>query len=96
VARRLAEQLVQRRLAACVNIVGGVESVFRWKGKMQRDREVLLIAKTRAASFERLRRAVASLHPYEVPEIIAVRVAAGHRPYLRWVTLTCQEGVRHT
>jgi periplasmic divalent cation tolerance protein len=66
-------------------MIGGVESVFRWKGKTQRDREVLLLVKTRAASFERLRRAVISLHPYEVPEIVAVGVAKGHQPYVRWV-----------
>jgi periplasmic divalent cation tolerance protein len=85
VARRLARQLVRRRLAACVNVLPGVESVFWWRGEPERCREVLLLIKTTAGSFERLRRAVVELHPYEVPEIIALPLAAGHQPYLRWV-----------
>lgn len=84
-ARRLGTALVKRRLAACVNLVPGIESVFRWKGKTERCREALLLIKTTAGSFERLRRAVCALHPYEVPEIIAVPLVRGHQPYLRWV-----------
>ena len=84
-ARRIASALVARRLAACVNVLPGVESLFRWEGKVDQAREALLIIKTRAARLEALRRAVVALHPYEVPEVIAVPVAAGHRPYLRWV-----------
>lgn len=85
VARGISRQLVQRRLAACVNVVPGVESVFRWQGKVQRAREVLLVAKTTAAAFRNVQAAVAKLHPYEVPEIIAVPLAGGSGPYLRWV-----------
>ena len=85
VAARLARQLVARRVAACVNIVPGLTSVFRWKGKLERCPETLLIVKTTAARFEALRRAVLKLHPYDVPEIIALPVAAGHAPYCRWV-----------
>ena len=84
-ARRLASELVTRRLAACVNIVPGVESVFSWQGKVDRCREVLLIIKTTAGSFERLRHAVISVHPYEVPEIVGLPLTAGHRPYVQWV-----------
>ena len=85
VARRLANHLITHRLAACVNIVGGVESIFRWKGKTQRCREILLVIKTTRARFASLQRTILSLHPYDVPEVIALTVVAGHRPYLQWV-----------
>ena len=85
VARRLARRLIRSRVAACVNAVPAVESTFRWQGKIERCREALLVIKTTAAGFERLRRAVLRLHPYDVPEIIALPVVAGHPPYLRWV-----------
>ena len=85
VARRLAARLVQARVAACVNLVSGVDSVFRWAGKVDRARETLLIIKTTRPRLEALRRRVVRLHPYDVPEFIAVPVAAGHAPYLRWV-----------
>ena len=85
VARRLAAVVVKRRLAACVNLVSGIESTFWWKGKLERCREVLLLIKTTVRMFESLRQAVLQLHPYEVPEIIALPVVAGHRPYLRWL-----------
>ncbi len=86
VARRLGTAVVTRRLAACVNLVPRVESVFWWNGKIDRCREVLLLIKTRRARFERLRRAVVSIHPYDVPEVIALPLIAGHRPYLRWLS----------
>lgn len=85
VARRIGEHVIARRLAACVNIVPGLLSLFRWKGRIERSPEVLLIIKTTAAGFERLRRAVVSVHPYDVPEIIALPIAASHLPYRRWV-----------
>ena len=85
VARRLAQRLVGEHLAACVNVVPGVESTFRWQGKVERCREALLLIKTTAARFKELRRAVLRLHPYDVPEIIALPVVAGHPPYLHWV-----------
>ena len=84
-AARLATALVQRRLAACVNLVPRVDSVFWWAGKVARAREVLLMAKTTSARFPQLERAVRSLHPYQVPEIIALPVARGHAAYLKWV-----------
>ena len=84
-ARRIGNTVVQRRLAACVNLVPGVESTFRWKGKVDHAREVLLVIKTTAARFEALRRAVVSLHPYDVPEVIGFPAQRGHTPYLRWV-----------
>ena len=83
---KIAHALVRRRLAACVNLLPGLTSIFVWRGKLERCREVLLIAKTTAARFPALRRAVRTLHPYTVPEILALRVQAGDPPYLRWVT----------
>lgn len=85
VGRRLARELVRSRLAACVNVLPGVESVFRWQGKVDRSREALLVIKTTRARFAALRRRVLSLHPYDLPEVIALPVAAGHSPYLRWI-----------
>ena len=81
----IATSLVKRRAAACVNIVPRIESAFWWKARVERCRETLLIVKTTAGGFERLRRAVIELHPYEVPEVIAWPLAVGHAPYLRWV-----------
>ena len=86
VARRIAKALVTKRLAACVNVLPGVESTFQWKGKIDQCREVLLLIKTTSRRFESLARALKHLHPYEVPEIIALRVTAGAAPYLRWVS----------
>ena len=85
VAKRLATRVVGRRPAACVNILPRIDSVFRWQGKIDRSRETLLFIKTTGAGVERLRRAVIALHPYEVPEVIALPLVAGSRPYLRWI-----------
>ncbi len=84
-ARRLARALIARRAAACVNVLPGVTSWFRWQGKVQRAREALLIIKTTTRGFEPLRALIRSLHPYEVPEIVALPVTAAHRPYQQWV-----------
>jgi periplasmic divalent cation tolerance protein len=84
-AERIAAVLVEQRLAACVNIVPGVTSVYRWKGKIERDQEQLLVIKTRWDRMEELKTALVSLHPYEVPELVVLRVEAGHAPYLAWL-----------
>jgi periplasmic divalent cation tolerance protein len=84
-AERIARGLVERRLAACVNVVPGVLSTYRWKGAVEREGELLLLIKTRAESFETLRAALVSLHPYEVPELIALPIENGHEPYLKWL-----------
>lgn len=83
-AARLAEMLVTTRLAGCVQILPGVESVYRWQGQVERQEEVLLIAKTVRARFEELEREVRALHSYETPEIVAVP-AFGSVPYLEWL-----------
>ena len=85
VARRIATALVTRRLAACVNLLPGVESTFRWQGKIDRCREVLLLIKTTRGRFGSLARVLVRLHPYEVPEVIALPITAGSAPYLQWV-----------
>jgi periplasmic divalent cation tolerance protein len=84
-ARRIAGALVKEKHAACVNILPGVTSVYRWKGKVETAGEVLLVAKTTSARFKGLAARVRQRHSYEVPEIIAVPVAAGHKAYLDWV-----------
>ena len=85
VAGKLAEELVERGLAACVNILHGIESVYRWKGRIERENEILLLIKSDTAHFGALEDTISNLHPYEVPEILAVPVEAGHEPYLEWI-----------
>ncbi len=84
-ARQIAQALVERRLAACVNLVPHVESIYRWKGEVESSTEVLLIIKTTADAFERLRAALVELHSYEVPECIALDIADGSAAYLDWI-----------
>ena len=92
VAQRLARAIVERHLAACVNIVPQVESLFWWEGKINRCRESLLLIKTTAKRFNALRRTVVSLHPYDVPEVIALPITTGHQPYLAWVASRSSRG----
>jgi len=84
-AERIARALVERRLAACVNVVAAVSSVYRWRGKVESDEERLLLIKTRAERFEALLETLVALHPYELPEAIALPIEAGHQPYLDWL-----------
>ena len=84
-ATRLAEMLVGAHLAACVQILPEMESVYRWEGKVERQAEILLLAKTTKDKFEDLEREVRALHSYETPEIIAVPVILGSAPYLEWL-----------
>ena len=85
-ASNLAETLVGERLAACVQILQPMSSVFRWKGAVQHQNEILLIAKTKRFKFEELERQVRVLHSYETPEIIALPVTAVSLPYLKWLS----------
>ena len=82
---RLAATLVEERLAACVNVIGGVASLYRWEGKVERDEEVLLLMKTTEAGVRPLRNRVLELHPYDTPEFLAFEVGAGAPGYLAWV-----------
>ena len=84
-AERIAHALVEERLAACVNVLPGVTSIYRWKEKIERDAEVLCVIKTRASLLARLSRRLSDLHPYDVPEVVGVRIAGGARPYLEWL-----------
>ena len=84
-AARLAEMLVGARLAACVQIMPEMESIYRWKGEVRRDAEVLLLAKTTTASFAQLEQEVRALHSYETPEIIALPVVVTSTPYFNWL-----------
>lgn len=85
VAERLAEELVKARLAACANLVPGVTSVYRWKGAVERASEVLMVLKTTENRLPALVERAAGLHPYDVPEVLALPVDEGYGPYLRWV-----------
>jgi periplasmic divalent cation tolerance protein len=89
-AARLADLLVGAHLAACVQILPEMESVYRWEGKIERQPEVLLLVKTTRSKFEDLEREVRALHSYETPEIIAVPIVAGSTPYLEWLTASLQ------
>lgn len=83
---RLAELLVGAKLAACVQILPPMDSVYRWKGTIERETEVLLIAKTERSKFAEVEREVRALHSYETPEIIALPIIAGSAPYLKWLS----------
>lgn len=84
-AEALARGLVASRLAACVNVVPGVVSHYRWKGKAVRDAESLLVAKTSRGRLPALIRWIEKNHPYSTPEVLALGVSAGAKPYLRWL-----------
>ncbi len=85
-ARRIAGELLEKKLAACVNILPAIQSIYIWQGAVQNDREVLLLVKTRAALFrDQLVPAVKAIHPYDVPEIIALPVLMGSQSYLDWI-----------
>ena len=85
VAANVGRVLVEERLAACANIVPGVRSIYAWQGKICDESEVLCIIKTRRALFDRLRDRIAALHPYDVPEIVAIDPGAVSAPYASWV-----------
>ena len=85
VGGRLARALVEERLAACVNLVPGVRSVYRWAGAVEEEDEVLLVVKTREDRVDALSRRVHELHPYELPEVIAIGILGGSERYLDWL-----------
>jgi len=84
-AQAIARALVEERLAACVNRIPGLTSTYRWQGEVREGNEVLLLVKTRRERLDQLRRRLLELHPYDVPEVIALEIVAGHIPYLEWL-----------
>lgn len=84
-ARRIADRLVEKRLAACVQIAGPITSVYRWRGKVESADEWQLSAKTRSALYEAVEREIRAGHPYEVPEIVGLPIVAASADYLAWI-----------
>ncbi|MDP2168585.1 MAG: divalent-cation tolerance protein CutA [Thermodesulfovibrionales bacterium] len=84
-AAKMARALVEERLAACVNIIKGIRSIYRWEGKIVDDAEALMVIKTKKALFDALIKRVKELHAYSVPEVIAMPIAAGSEDYLGWL-----------
>lgn len=85
VASNIAAELVERKLAACVNILGSIHSVYWWEGQVQNDPEVLMIVKTDADHLEELTGAILELHPYDTPEVVALPIVGGAPAYLAWI-----------
>jgi periplasmic divalent cation tolerance protein len=84
-AERIARRLVEKRLAACVNVIAGMRSIYRWRGEIEDAPETLLIIKSRRELFEALRAEVEKLHSYEVPEVVALQIIDGSEGYLGWL-----------
>lgn len=91
-AGRIAEMLVSRRLAACVQLLPEMQSIYRWQGEVMREMEILLLAKTTKDRFDDLVSSVTAIHSYETPEIIALRISAVAEPYLKWLLDSLPEG----
>ena len=89
-ARAAARILVEEKLIACANLVPGVESIYRWEGKVETSAEVMMVLKTTIARYQMVEHRILKLHPYEVPEIVVLRVTDGLPKYLRWVESSCQ------
>ena len=91
IAEQLATLLVEQRLAACINIIPGLTSIYRWQGKLEKDTEVLLLIKTTLDRYHAVESTIQRHHPYELPEIIAVTVEDGSPDYLRWITSSLED-----
>lgn len=84
-ARTIARAVVEAKLAACVNILPGVQSVYRWQGAVEEAHEITLLCKTTERHYPQLQRAIVAAHPYDMPEVIAWPLSAGYGPYLHWI-----------
>ena len=84
-AQWVARTLIEARLAACVNLLPAVQSMYRWQGKIEEATEITLLIKTTSQQVDSLQKAIVKLHPYDVPEIIATPIVAGYAPYLQWI-----------
>ncbi|MBZ5704827.1 MAG: divalent-cation tolerance protein CutA [Acidobacteriia bacterium] len=91
-AHKIARGLVDRRLAACVNIVPQIESVYRWQGKIEEAQEYVLVIKTTSGAFEKVRDAIRELHSYELPECICLAIDGGSSAYLKWLEDSVESG----
>ncbi len=85
VGKRIATVLLEKKLVPCVNMVPNVRSIYTWKGKINDEAELIIIMKTRASLFERIKDEIKANHPYKCPEILALPVLAGNQPYLDWI-----------
>jgi periplasmic divalent cation tolerance protein len=92
VAKKMGDEIVSAKLAACVNIIPGIHSIYRWKGEVCTEPEVLLLIKTVQGHFKALKSKIKEIHPYEVPEIIAITIEAGEREYLNWISSETDAG----
>ena len=91
-AQLVARTLIESRLAACVNLLPAVQSIYRWQGKIEEATEITLLIKTTSQHYDSLQQVIVKLHPYDVPEIIAIPIVAGYAPYLQWIaTETAKE-----
>jgi periplasmic divalent cation tolerance protein len=93
-ARRLARAALRERLAACANLIPGLESHYWWRGKMESGREVLLLFKTRARHLRKLERLIQAEHPYDTPEFVAFQLTGGAERYLAWLERETEQGTR--
>jgi len=84
-ASKISNSLIEKRLAACANIISPIRSIYRWEGKIWDEKEYLIIIKTKRSNFEELEKEIKSLHSYSVPEVVALRISEGSIPYLNWI-----------
>ncbi len=87
-AKKIAKLLVNDKVTACVNIIGGILSLYWWEGKVNKAKEVLLIAKTLQSNFANVQKIVTRTHSYEIPEIIAMPISKGNKTYLKWIDMS--------
>jgi periplasmic divalent cation tolerance protein len=92
-AQTLAHRLIEQNLAACVNQLPGVQSIYRWQGVIEQASEITLLIKSTQARYEELENAIRNMHPYQLPEIIALPIVAGFPPYLSWIAQETQKDI---